>query len=316
VRARRVSVWVCAMIALGGVSGAPVFPPVAVFAASGTVNVETPLYASADPAAPVITLLPEGTIVSIDGPPVVGFYPVTAGDDSGWIQGETVQVEKDLAASDAAEEMAVDAPLDETDGTVQVDATAELDPALSTTVEPAADPAVPASAATDASAPVPVDASAPASAPAIAGDIDALPTAGDGAVSVEASAIPVAEVAPVGPASVAVDAPILAGPGPDYGLIGTARAGSTVEQTGHVINGYATVQYAEVTGWLALEHLGAPGAHEETAAPIESLPADAPPVETSPTKTASSETSLAEPAPIEAAASETAPVEAAPVAAP
>ena len=211
-RARRVSVWVCAMIALGGVSGAPVFLPVAVFAASGTVSVETPLYASADPAAPVITLLPEGTIVSIDGPPVAGFYPVTAGDDSGWIQGETVQVEKDLAASDAAEEMAVDAPLDETDGTVQVDATAELDPALSTTVEPAADPAVPASAATDASAPVPVDASAPASAPAIAGDIDALPTAGDGAVSVEASAIPVAEVAPVGPASVAVDAPILAGP--------------------------------------------------------------------------------------------------------
>ena len=67
---------------------------------------ETPLHDSADPAAPVIVLLPEGTIVSIEGPPVDGFYPVTAGDQSGWMRGETVQVEKDLADSDAAEEMA------------------------------------------------------------------------------------------------------------------------------------------------------------------------------------------------------------------
>ena len=317
-RAMRVPVWVCAMIALGAVSGTIVFHPTAVFAASGTVSMETPLYDAPDSAAPVIALLPEGTTVSIDGPPVDGFYPVTADDRSGWMRGETVQVEKDLAEPDAAAEMAVDAPLDQTDGMGPEDASAELDPALATTVEPATDPVVNTSATIDASTPVPVD----ASAPAITGDIAAGPTAVDGAVPVETSAISVAEVAPVGPASVAVDAPILAGPGPDYGFIGTAPAGSTVEQTGHVINGYATVQYADVTGWLALEHLGAPGAHveettpEETAAPVETLPADAPPAETSPTKTASSETALAEPAPIEAAPSDTAPAEAAPVAAP
>jgi hypothetical protein len=193
----------------------------------------------------VIVLLPEGSIVSIDGPPIDGFYPVTAGDRSGWMQGETVQIEKDLAEPDAANE-------------TPVDATAELDPARSTTVEPAADAVVDPIAATDASARAPMDASAPASAPAIAGDIATGPTAVDGAVPGEASALPVAEVAPVGPASVMVDASILAGPGPEYGFIATAPAGSTVEQTGHVINGYVTVQYAEVTGWVALDHLGTP----------------------------------------------------------
>jgi len=270
------------MIALGALSGAPVLHPAAVFAASGTVSVETPLYDSADSAAPAIALLPEGTIVSIDGPPVDGFYPVTAGDRSGWMPGETVQVEKDLPESDPAEKMAVDASLGQTDEAVPVDASSELDPARSTTVAPATDPAVDTPGATKASAPVPVDASAPASAPAIVDDIAAGRTAVDGAVPVEASAIPVAEVAPVGPASVISEAPILAGPGPEYGFIATAPVGSTVEQTGHVISGYATVQYAEVTGWVALAHLGAPGTllaespPGETAAPVEKLPADAP----------------------------------------
>ncbi len=151
--------------------------------------------------------------------------------------------------------------------------------------------------------------------------------------------IPVPEVAAVGPASVVVDAPILAGPGPEYGFIATAPGGSTVEKTGHVINGYATVQYAEVTGWLALEHLGAPGTlvaetpPEATAAPIENPPADVPPAEspppelaptatplaetpptaTPPTVTPLAETPLAETPPSETPAAETLPAETAPV---
>ena len=36
--------------------------------------------------------------MSIDGPPVDGFYPVTAGDLSGWMRGETLSVEKDIVA--------------------------------------------------------------------------------------------------------------------------------------------------------------------------------------------------------------------------
>ncbi len=295
------------MIAFGAVSGAPIFHPSAVLAASGMVSVETPLHDSPDPAAPVIALLPEGTIISIGGPPVDGFYPVTAGDRSGWIRGESLHVEKDLAESDAGEEMAVDAPHDKTDETVPADSSPELDPALSTTVEPAADPAVDASAATEASAPAPVDASAPA------------------------SAIPVAEVAPVGPASVAVDAPILAGPGPEYGFIATVPAGSTVEQTGHVINGYATVQYAEVTGWVALEHLGVSDSFvaetppNEAAAvaeppPVESPPAESPLVDPAPAETPLVETPIAETSPaatvsVAATPSDAPPVEAAPIAA-
>jgi hypothetical protein len=64
--------------------------------------------------------------------------------------------------------------------------------------------------------------------------------------------------------------------------------GSTVQQTGHVTDGYVTVQYKEVTGWLALEHLGAPSTFveetppAETAAPVESSPAATEPVPAEP----------------------------------
>jgi hypothetical protein len=288
VRARRVSVWVCAMIAFGAVSGAFVFHPAAVFAASGMVSVETPLHDSADPAAPVIALLPEGTIVSIDGPPVAGFYPVSAGDQSGWLRGEAVQVEKGTPALDSAEDMAGAPPVDETNEAM-----------------PLSEP-VPADTLTPGNEPEAVDATAATPAHADTDDVTPMATTPDGAVplpdstapttevavepaiDVTATPLSVPEVAAVGPANVITEAPILAGPGPEYGFIATVPAGSTVEQTGHVINGYATVQYAEVTGWLALEHLGAPGTVlgesplGETAAPVEKLPADAPPAESPP----------------------------------
>ena len=76
----RVAVCLCTVMALVALTGAPGFRPSPVLAASGTLTVETPLHDSPDPAAPVIALLAEGTIVSIDGPPVEGFYPVTSGE--------------------------------------------------------------------------------------------------------------------------------------------------------------------------------------------------------------------------------------------
>jgi uncharacterized protein YraI len=312
------------MIALVAAIGIPVLHPASVFAASGTVSEDTPLYDSPDPAAPAIALLPEGAIVSIDGPPVDRFYPVTAGDRSGWMPGETLQFEKDLPESDPAEEMTVDAPLDQTDETVPVDASADFDSALSTTVEPAPDSTVDTPGAMEASAPGPVDTDAGADSPAIADDIAAEPAAADGAVPADASAIPVAAVALVGSASVAVDAPILAGPGPDYGFITTAPAGSTVEQTGHVISGYATVQYAELTGWIALDDLGAPGTLVDQSpttetAPVETPLADDPAADTSLTETTASdntpqaETALREAPPVETSPEVTVPTELAPV---
>jgi hypothetical protein len=353
----------CAIIALAVLSGAPMFGPAPVLAASGTVSTETPLHDSPDPAASVIALLVEGTTVSIDGPPVDGFYPVTTSDGSGWMRGETLQLEKDTPEGAVAEDTETDPLGDDTDETVPVEASPALDPAtdlaVSATVDPASDPAADTSAATEESLPageptaeegvmavgepVPVDepglndgADSPLE-PELDNTDTLVPVAPDGGLSPPESAptapeaaaepatdpdvtpIPAAEVSPVGPASVAVDAPILAGPGPEYGFIATAPAGSTVEKTGHLINGYATVQYAEVTGWLALEHLGAPGTRvEETApgeiaAPTETLPADAPSTETSLTETTSKETSPAEVAPSDPPLAETPPVETAPI---
>jgi len=109
------------------------------------------------------------------------------------------------------------------------------------------------------------------------------------------SATPAAE--PVGPASVTVNAPIRAGPGPSFDLIFTVPMGSTVQQTGHVKDGYVTVQYKEVTGWLALEDLGAPSSFIQETPPVEI----APPVELSAVAT--------EPVEVTPVATESAPAE-------
>jgi uncharacterized protein YraI len=266
---RSISVFLCAMVALAAFTGAPTFHPAAVLAASGTLSTEAPLHDSPDPAAPVIAVLRAGTRVSIDGPPGEGFYPVTAGDLAGWMRGQTLQLEKDTSARDAAEDMDGAPLVDETDQTISVEATAAGEVA----VEPMIDPTV-----------------TPLSVP---------------------------EVAAAGPASVVVDAPILAGPGPRYGFIATAPVGSTVEQTGHVIDGYVTVQYAEVTGWLALDHLKAPGTLVDQSPPAQSAPVEGPLVddpaaETSRTKTTSSDTPQAESVPSETPPQETSPEEMAP----
>lgn len=71
-----------------------------------------------------------------------------------------------------------------------------------------------------------------------------------------APSVTVADPGPVGPAAVMVDVPIYAGPGPDFGVLGTAPVGQLVEQTGHAVSGYVTVRYVGVTGWVPLDHLG------------------------------------------------------------
>jgi hypothetical protein len=360
---------VCAIVAIVALIGASLMPPGLVLAASGTLSTDTPLHDSPDPAASVIALLPEGTSVSIDGPPVDGFYPVTTGDVSGWMRGETMQLEKDHAASDGGADMAVDPPLHATDETVPVEVPADLDPAaapaISTMVQPAPDSAADMSAATEASPlaadpangdetvpiaepvaadamapandPAPMDTTAPAPDSASTGDVtpvsttidDAVPPldsaapapeiAAEPTVGVNVTPIPVAEVAAVGPASVMIEAPILAGPGREYGLMATASAGSTVEKTGHVIDGYVTVKYAEVTGWIALEHLGTPSTRVEEPPPeeisplIEVPPADASPAEPPLTELAPTETPVTESLPAETPTAETAPAETVPV---
>jgi hypothetical protein len=316
VMSRIVPVWFCAIVALVAVSGAALFRPATVLAASGTLSMETALHDSPHPAAPVIALLAAGTIVSIDGPPVEGFYPVTTGDLTGWMRGETMQLEKDTPDPDVTEGTEVDPLGDDTVESVPVETPAELEPATdatpASTVDPATDPATDTLPAADESSLVvetaPVDPPAPDNAAAVA-------------------PIPAPDVSPVGPASVAVDAPIRSGPGPDFALIVTAPMGSTIQQTGHVIDGYGTVQYAEVTGWVALEHLGVPGSivdetpPNEAAAvaeppPVESPPAESPLVDPAPAETPLVETPIAETPPAATVSVVATPSDAAPVEAP
>lgn len=229
----------CAVAALVALAAAPLRPG-PVFAAAAALGVEAALRDAPDPGAAVLALLPAGTVVSIDGPPSDGFYPVTAGNLTGWTPGEALLWEKEVPAGDP-------------------DASADAVPVATTADAPVADPA-------------PMDAMAPE--PAASGDVAATPlpaTATEPVDSVAAEPAPntseapgaFPDAGPTGPATVTNRTPILLGPGPDFGLIAMAPAGSTVEQTGHLIAGYVTVQYDGVTGWASLDRLGPPGWADE-----------------------------------------------------
>jgi uncharacterized protein YraI len=338
---RFISVCLRAVVALVALFGTSLASPAPLLAASGMLSMETPLQESPAHGAPVIALLPEGTVVSIDGPPVDGFYPVTAGDLSGWMRGETLSVEKDIVAAGSEGS----SPPADSDGLIPVEQTADGDaapietpaavdaaaePTLvaeppvetgvdATWTEPAADvagddvkepPADPTASPPDPAAnpapvkeptgvePVPADAAALESTVEMIGTATPLPV--DPATETPADTVaeptpdanptpsPTPEPEPVGPASVTVDAPIRTGPGHWFDLIFTVPMGSTVQQTGHVTDGYVTVQYKEVTGWLALEELGAPSSFiqetppAETASPVETTPVEVSPVATEP----------------------------------
>ncbi len=338
---RSISVCLRAVVALVALFGTSLSSPALMLAATGMVSMETPLQESPAHEAPLIALLSEGTVVSIDGPPVDGFYPVTAGDLSGWMRGETLSVEKDIVA----EGRDVTPPPAESDRLVPVEQTADGEAApieTPTTVDTAADPALvaepPVETTTDAAstesvagvadddtkeppadpAALPADPaadtvavkeptgveSAPTDAAALESTVETIGAATPVPVvpTTETPADAVAEPTPdanptpsptpepalVGPASVTVNAPIRTGPGPRFDLIFTVPMGSTVQQTGHVTDGYVTVQYKEVTGWLALEELGAPSSFvaetppAQTAAPVETTPVEESPVATEP----------------------------------
>jgi uncharacterized protein YraI len=307
---RFISVCLCALVTLVAVAGVSLVSPLPALAASGTLTMETPLHQSPDHGAPLLALLPEGAVVSIDGPPVDGFYPVSTGDMSGWMRGETLQLAKDEVADSAAAEGTPDGvdasvPIEQeasqtppaSENAVDAPADAAADPALTETpvAEPAAtDPAAdatfvePVTQTTDTTAteavttePSADETVAPDAAPAetVAADPAAVAPATEPlaaemtpepAPAPNVTPIPVVKTAPTGPASAAVDVPIRVGPGPEYDLISTAPTGSTVEQTGHLVDGYVSVQFNDVTGWAAFDQLGAPGAAVAAAPPAES----------------------------------------------
>jgi uncharacterized protein YraI len=371
------SVCLCALLALVALGGSGLLRPGPALAADGELSMETPLHGEPDPSAPLIALLPEGSTVTIEGPPVDGFYPVVSGDFTGWMRGETIHLQKEQEGSDEA----AAAPAGDTGDAVPVDDAADVPPgdeastapptdelaandaaaaansvpptdsgAPANTVDPTAadmtaadltngapapdqtvapaeeatfaDPAQedpegepapadqPAPAPADETATAPgddptqapveesvpaADAAIPAPAPAPAATPVAVVPAPETAAPApeettapapeeaaapapDAASAPAPEVTPIsypdagptGPASVIVDAAIRAGPGPDFGLIFTVPQGSTVEQTGHAVDGWVTVQFKEVTGWIALTDLG-PAITAAAEAPSEEV---------------------------------------------
>lgn len=377
---RLVSVCLCAVLAFVSVSGVSLFLPAAVRAASGVLIMETPLHVEPDPSTPLVALLPEGAEVTIDGPPIDGFYPVTANGLTGWMRGETLSLTKDIADEAVADESTPTAdetssvPVEEvpiqqeaTDTTLSTEpvpaAEQQVDPATTTEwtepetqtqtqtqtqewteapppatdpvpvefaqqqeqdlvdvdpatgaptgdtwVEPA--PAAPVATEVPSVAPDPATAAPPEnSAPAtdpnqqpvpqtlVQPSPTASPATSDPAltqsspgtsapVATEPVAAPAVAPAltptptptpipvPIGPAGVLVDMPVYYNPDPGSGLVFTVPAGSTVERTGEMANGFASVRYKEVVGWSAADQMAeasdfASETPEETAVPVD-----------------------------------------------
>lgn len=218
----------------------PALPAEPALAAAAALGEETPLQDAPLADAAVVTWLPAGTVVSIEGPPVDGYYPVTAWDLSGWVRGATLLFASDVAADSGAGAV--------TTGTGEIAAGDQPPGAATDTAATDGAAAGMAPEADAAATPMPLTA-ADETTPA---DAEAAAPASDAADP----AVPFPDAGPTGPASVTAKTPILVGPGPEFGLIVMAPAGSTVEQTGHLIDGYVTVQYAGVTGWAPLDHLG------------------------------------------------------------
>ncbi len=374
---RIISACLCAIMAFVSVAGVSLLQPAPALAANGTLKMETPLHESPDPASPLIALLSEGAVVSIDGPPVDGFYPVSTDGLSGWMRGETLALTKDIVEEPVEyvatpDETGALVPVEQEASNAPLAAEEQAPPAEQATDSPPsngnpAEVAPVSDAAADAAslpgtspAPVQTDVAVePAAAPApestpsaVAPGEETSPPATDGWVSSDPATEPVAaeaapaeataapapettapagsnpepemvepvpaemataeptpgqeqtpsaasvepaaaapaaepapepapevapapeEPAPLGPAGVAVDMPIFTGPGTNYGVVFTVPMGSTVEQTGQVVDGFVSVRYKEVVGWAAADHLTDPSdfatdAPEATAEPVD-----------------------------------------------
>ena len=108
--------------------------------------------------------------------------------------------------------------------------------------------------------PAPPGAATPVGSVAAAEALPAAPYPPQPPLDPNAPSVAVPNPGPVGPAAVMADVPIYAGPGTEFGVLGTAAMGQLVEQTGHAVSGFVTVRYVDVTGWVPLDHLGPPPA--------------------------------------------------------
>jgi hypothetical protein len=241
---KRLLCWLGASVMLVVWLGVLLVRPAPVLATTATVATDTPLYNAPNSDASEIATLAAGTVVSIDGPPTADFYPVTAGSVSGWLQGEILHVHKD------ALEAANGSPVDSAPSTAESGNPAGT--ALATNASQSSSGAHPSTDRIQE---------------AVATPTDTLPAAEPETVATE-SPVLLAEPGPSGPARVKADTSVRAGPGPDFDRLGRAAKGSTVEQTGHLIDGYVTVQTGDVTGWVPLDHL-APADQDEDATPGE-----------------------------------------------
>lgn len=182
---RTLSVCLCAIVAFVSTAGAALLGPVPVLAANGTLTMATPLQDAPDPAATMIVLLEPGAVISIDGPPVDGFYPVSVEGYSGWMRGETMSLTKDIPSEDEAATPLAEDGVVPADGEVPIAQDASEDPLTAEELAPPADEEVAATVDNSTSAEVPVDDGLTAAQPVVsdnAGGADGVTQAPDAVV--------------------------------------------------------------------------------------------------------------------------------------
>lgn len=227
-------VLICALTAFTVNAAAPAVVPAQDLSGTLTLPYDASLQEAPSDDALSRGILPTGALVTMTGDPVDGYYPVSVDGATGWVRADALaltEIPAGVGADTAAPAPAAATPV----APIVTPAEDTGDPAPPVEGEPVADVATDVAPGSEVAAPAPE-------------------------LSPNAPPVDVPDPGPTGPAAVTVDAAIFAGPGPDYGVLGTANAGALVEQTGHAVSGYVTVRYIGVTGWVSLDHLAPPPA--------------------------------------------------------
>ena len=321
---QRFQMWlVSGVFVLCALVGMLVLAPREALAATATITADIELRDGPGADAVVIMPLPAGSVVTIDGPPANGSYPVTYNGTPGWVSGAVLDITKDALVLDPSGSDAVEAA-PSTDATTLPPAAPTVVPPLAPVDEPTAipveqepavetpvplPPSAPATevttdvAPTEAPAAEPVTATTPVAdeaAPPVPPASEA-PPLGDAPVAPAATEVslpsppaapattvtpvvppaptvlpepvstpeptPTATPVPTGPATATTDLNLRARPSQSSAALFLVSAGSTVWRTGNADNGYVSVDYMGIVGWIAEAYLAEPGEIVDEATP-------------------------------------------------
>ena len=274
----------CALMLVAGFVWTEATSPRPVSAATITIANDLELRALPAADAAVVTVIPAGASLSLDGPPQNDFYPVSYDGVSGWLPGAALIISKDevTVADEVVPEIVsgeATVPPEEGDQlTLPASVVATAIPASDeATTEPTASvetaaTMIPTAEVTE----TPAEDLSPEPTMEVSPEPTLPPSPPADAPTVAPTRVPTVR----GPATATTDMSLLAGPEWGNDVLFSVPAGSTMTRTGSYVNGFVSANFMGIDGWLDASSLAEPlpaepeatAALAPTAAPATSTP--------------------------------------------